>query len=63
MHLDAMDLNVSIIERNTVSRKYKFKITIFLSWHFHIVKIEYIIVKVPLILWNNLKERHDHKEL
>ncbi|KAK4729523.1 hypothetical protein R3W88_022511 [Solanum pinnatisectum] len=49
IHLDAMDCA---------------KAMIFLCHHIdEILKIEYLTVKDPLILWNNLKERYDHLKM
>lgn len=37
---------------------------IFLRHHLHeSLKIEYLTVKDPLVLWNNLKERYDHQKM
>ena len=36
---------------------------IFIRHHFHeVLKTKYFIVKDPLILWNNLKERYEHQK-
>ena len=61
IHLAANGLGDAIKEANTTSDQDKAKAMIFLRRHLHdALKIEYLTVKDPLVLWNNLKERYDH---
>ena len=63
LHLDAKDLGETIKEKNTMSSQYKAKAMIFLRHHLHEdLKVEYLTVKDPQILWQNLKERYDHQK-
>ncbi|XP_057452748.1 uncharacterized protein LOC130744594 [Lotus japonicus] len=58
MHLDANDLGDAIKEGNTASNQIKAKAMIFLRHHLHeALKVEYLTIKDPLVLWKNLKER------
>ena len=60
-HLDANGLGETIKEGNQASNQNKAKAMTFLCYHLHEgLKIEYLIVKDPLILWNSLKERYNH---
>lgn len=37
---------------------------IFFRYHLDaVLKFEYLIIKDPFILWNNLKERHDNSKM
>ncbi|XP_074567163.1 uncharacterized protein LOC141823846 [Curcuma longa] len=61
IHLAANGLGNTIKNQNTTSDQDKAKAMIFLRRHLHEgLKIEYLTVKDPLVLWNNLKERYDH---
>lgn len=63
IHLDANGLGDTIKEGNKASNQYKAKAMIFLRHHLHEgLKSEYLTVKDPLVLWNNLKERYDHQK-
>ena len=63
IHLDANGLGDTIKVGNQASSQDKAKSMIFLRHHLHEgLKIEYLTVKDPLILWNNLKERYDHQK-
>lgn len=63
LHLDAMGLGDAIKEANTTSKQDKVKGMIFLRQHLNKeLKSEYLTVKDPLVLWNNLKERYDHQK-
>lgn len=63
MHLDANDLGDAIKEGNTASNQIKAKAMIFLRHHLHeALKVEYLTIKDPLVLWKNLKERFDHQK-
>ena len=56
-----MGLRDVIKEGNKASEQDKTKAMIFLCRHLHEgLKIEYLTVKDPSILWKNLKERSDH---
>lgn len=60
LHLDAMGLGDAIKEANTTSKQDKVKGMIFLRQHLNKeLKSEYLTVKDPLVLWNNLKEREN----
>ncbi|XP_027912621.1 uncharacterized protein LOC114172223 [Vigna unguiculata] len=63
IHLDAMGLGDAIKEGNKASEQDKAKAMIFLRRHLHEgLKIEYLTVKDPSVLWKNLKERYDHQK-
>jgi len=62
IHLSAMNLGDTIKEENQASPQDLAKAMIFLRHHLHEeLKTEYLTVKDPLILWNNLKERYEHQ--
>ncbi|XP_049399981.1 uncharacterized protein LOC125864087 [Solanum stenotomum] len=64
IHLDAMGLGDTIKIENKASKQDCAKAMIFLRHHIdEILKIEYLTVKDPLVLWNNLKERYDHLKM
>lgn len=61
IHLDAIGIGDAIKERNKVSNQDKAKIINFLRHHLHEgLKVEYLMVKNPLVLLNNLKEKYNH---
>ena len=61
IYWDAKGLRDFIKEGNRVFNQDKAKAMIFLRHHLHErLKIEYLTVKDPLTLWNNLKKRYDH---
>ena len=61
IHLDAMNLGNTIKEENDASLQDRAKALIFLRHHFDEgLKGEYLTVKDPFIIWNNLRERYDH---
>ncbi|OMO99037.1 hypothetical protein CCACVL1_03959 [Corchorus capsularis] len=63
IHLDARGLGDTIKENNEASNQDRAKAMIFLRHHLHEgLKAEYLTVKDPLVLWNNLKERYDHQK-
>ena len=63
IHLDAMNLGHTIKEGNQASLQDRAKSLIFLRHHLHEdLKNEYLTVKDPLTLWNELKERYDHQK-
>ena len=56
IHLDAMGLGDTIKEENKTSNQNCARAMIFLCHHLdEILKIEYVTVKDPLVLWKNLK--------
>ncbi|XP_059285105.1 uncharacterized protein LOC132038453 [Lycium ferocissimum] len=64
IHLDAMGLADTIKDKNQASNQNRAKAMIFL--HHHLVenlKLEYLTIKDPLTLWNNLKDRYDHLKM
>jgi len=62
IHLSSMNLGDTIKEENQASPQDRAKAMIFLRHHLHEeLKTEYLTVKDPLILWNNLKERYEHQ--
>ncbi|KAK6162201.1 hypothetical protein DH2020_002042 [Rehmannia glutinosa] len=64
IHLDAKGLGDTIKEGNSASVQDKAMAMIFLRHHLdENLKIEYLTVKDPSILWKNLKERYDHLKL
>jgi len=56
-----MGLGDTIKDDNKASSQNKVKIMIFLCRHlYEEFMIEYLTIKDPIILWQNLKERYDH---
>ncbi|PIN11024.1 hypothetical protein CDL12_16378 [Handroanthus impetiginosus] len=63
IYLDAKGRGAAIIAENEISSQDKTKAMIFLRHHLHEgLKAEYLKVKDPLELWNNLKECYDHQK-
>ncbi|XP_012834489.1 PREDICTED: uncharacterized protein LOC105955317 [Erythranthe guttata] len=63
IHLNAMNLGNTIKDGNEESEQDKGKSMIFIRHHLHEgLKSEYLGVKDPATLWNNLKERYDHQK-
>jgi hypothetical protein len=63
IHLEAMNLGNTIKVDNEASQQDRAKAMIFLRHHLHEeLKTEYLTVKDPLILWNNLRERYEHQK-
>ena len=59
-----MGLADTIQENNLTSNQNRAKTMIFLRHHLDEgLKMEYLTVKDPVVLWNNLKERFDHLKL
>ncbi|XP_019258509.1 PREDICTED: uncharacterized protein LOC109236750 [Nicotiana attenuata] len=64
IYLDAMGLADTIKDKNQASNQDCSKAMIFLRHHLdEDLKIEYLTVKNPVILWNNLKDRYDHVKM
>ncbi|XP_012833516.1 PREDICTED: uncharacterized protein LOC105954393 [Erythranthe guttata] len=63
IHLNAMNLGNTIKDGTEESEQDKAKSMIFIRHHLHEgLKSEYLGVKDPATLWNNLKERYDHQK-
>ena len=63
INLEAENLGETIKEGNQRSLQDRAKALIFLRHHLHEdLKIEYLTVKDPLILWTELKKRFDHQK-
>ena len=63
IHLEANALEETIKDGNNASNQDKAKAMIFLRHHLHEgLKAEYLTIKDPLVLWNNLKERYDYQK-
>ncbi|XP_074356098.1 uncharacterized protein LOC141695780 [Apium graveolens] len=64
LHLSANGLKYTIESGKTPSVEQNAKAIIFLMHHIHEnLKFEYLTVKNPLTLWNNLKDKFDHQKL
>ncbi|XP_059281024.1 uncharacterized protein LOC132034658 [Lycium ferocissimum] len=64
IHLNAMGLADTIKDKNEASNQDRAKAMIFLRHHLdEDLKMEYLTVKDPLTLWNNLKDRYDHLKM
>ncbi|XP_060216729.1 uncharacterized protein LOC132644167 [Lycium barbarum] len=64
IHLEDKGLEDTIKQENKSSSQDKAKAMIFLGHHLHeLLKTEYLTVKDPLELWNNLKDRYEHLKL
>ena len=63
INLETGNLGETIKEGNQRSLQDRAKALIFLRYHLHEdLKIEYLTVKDPLILWTELKKRFDHQK-
>ena len=61
IHVSTKSLTETIIEPNDCSAKEKAKAMIFIHHHIHEhLKMEYLTIKEPAILWKKLKERNEH---
>ncbi|XP_027096296.1 uncharacterized protein [Coffea arabica] len=59
-----MGLGNTIVDKNDASNQDRAKAMIFLRRHLNEgLKVEYLTVKDPLVLWLDLKERFDHLKL
>ncbi|XP_070015082.1 uncharacterized protein [Nicotiana sylvestris] len=64
IHLDAMGLGDAIKDKTKASTQDSAKALSFLCHHIDEgLKIEYLTVKDPLVLWNGLKERYDNLKI
>ncbi|XP_059291124.1 uncharacterized protein LOC132044639 [Lycium ferocissimum] len=64
IHLNAIGLADTIQNKNQASNQDRPKAMIFLRHHLDEgLKLEYLTIKDPLMLWNNLKDRHDHLKM
>ncbi|XP_070003199.1 uncharacterized protein [Nicotiana sylvestris] len=64
IHLDVMGLGDAIKDKDKASTQDCVKALIFLRHHLDEgLKIEYLTVKDPFVLWNGLKERYDNLKL
>jgi hypothetical protein len=63
IHSNANGLGETIKEGTNESSQNKAKDMIFIRRHLHKgLKAEYLTGKDSLVLWNNLKQRHDHQK-
>ena len=61
MHLDANELGETIKEGNKASTQSKEKAMILLQHHLsEDLKVEYLTIKDPSVLWKSIKDRYDH---
>ncbi|XP_049360088.1 uncharacterized protein LOC125824782 [Solanum verrucosum] len=64
IHLDAMGLADTIKDNNQASSQDRAKAMIFLRHHLNEgLKMQYLTIKDPLILWKNLKDSYGHLKL
>ncbi|XP_074374672.1 uncharacterized protein LOC141715087 [Apium graveolens] len=64
LHLSANGLKDTIDSEKIPTVEQNAKVIIFLRHHIHEdLKSEYLTIKNPLTLWNNLKDRFDHQKL
>ena len=63
IYLEALNLGDTIKDGNQASPQNRAKAMTFIHHHLHEeLKTEYLIVKDPQILWNNLNERYEHQK-
>ena len=63
IHLEVMNLGDTIKDGNQAFPQNSAKAMIFIRHHlYEKLKTEYLTIKDPLILWNNLKERYEHQK-
>ena len=63
IHLEAKNLGDTIKVGNQASLQDRAKSMIFIRRHLHEeLKSEYLTVKDPLVLWNDLKERYENQK-
>ncbi|XP_027108616.1 uncharacterized protein [Coffea arabica] len=59
-----MDLGNTIVDENDALNQDRAKVIIFFRRHLdERLKVEYLTVKDPLVLWQDLKERFDHRKI
>ncbi|XP_070039269.1 uncharacterized protein [Nicotiana tomentosiformis] len=64
IHLDVMGLADIIKDKNQSSNQDRAKAMIFIRHHLNEgLKMEYLTVKDPFILWNNLKDRYNYLKM
>ncbi|XP_059292765.1 uncharacterized protein LOC132046217 [Lycium ferocissimum] len=64
IHLDVIGLVDTIKDKNQALNQDRAKAMIFLRHHLdESLKMKYLAVKYPLMLWNNLKDRYDHLKM
>ena len=64
IHLDAMRLGDTIVEGNNAFARDRANAIMLIRRHIQEeLKNEYLTVKDPLVLWKNLKDRHDQQKL
>lgn len=63
IHLDTINLRNTVKEGNKASLQDRTKALIFLRHNLReALKAEYLTIKDPFVLWQNLKERYDHQK-
>ena len=63
IHLEAKNLRDTIKVGNQASSQDHAKSMVFICHHLHEeLKFEYLTIKDPLVLWNDLKERYENKK-
>ena len=64
IHLDATNLGEIIKEENEAPLQDHAKAMIFLCHHLYDgLEVEYLIIKDPYVIWQNLTERYDHHKI
>ncbi|XP_070044941.1 uncharacterized protein [Nicotiana tomentosiformis] len=64
IHIDAMSLADTIKDKNQASNQDSSKAMIFLFYHLDEgLKMKYITLKDPIIMWNNWKDRYVHLKM
>ena len=64
IHLEANALGETIKDGNNASNQDKEKAMVILRHYLHEgLRDEYLTIKDPLVLWNNLKEMYDHQKI
>ena len=64
IHLDATNLGEIIKEENEASLQDHAKAMIFLCHHLYYgLEVDYLIIKDPYVIWQNLTERYDHHKI
>ena len=64
LHLQQEGLAESLKKNGKANDKDKANTLIFICRHLHeSLKVKYLMVREPLKLWNNLKEKYDHMKI